>query len=781
MGHKALFSILLTAIVFISAACAKTGAPDGEAAGEGARQDAENYIWEYLPLDQGDMIYMDVVLAAGWAAYQYSGTDAGGRAVNTIRLYSLIDKTVRDYSPSLEPGDYLTKYTLDEGGGMYAVLSSGSPGGEKGGQEYYLAFFDPGGKEQFRQNITGQLGADQLVSVSGIVIDGKGRIYISDSSHIWLYSSEGEYHGTVDFDKQSYTFFRLAGTDREGEIYAAGCSRAGYELVKIDFDRKKAGPVYNNLNIGSGICIFGPGIEKDFLVSDGTSLYEYDLRSKSLEKLFQWMDFDINGDNLLSLGFFSGIAAAAGKDNMSGEYFLARRTARSDTAAAEDPAGAASDSPREKQEIVLATLSLQNDRSLKDAVFRFNKASKDWHITIKEYGTPSGNLGERYERWTMDEWSAAVSRLNADLVSDNCPDIVDLKDINIEVLAQKGTFLDLGAYLDESDVLSREDYPANILDACTYQGRLLGIPKHFSVTSVMAHASDVGTEQGWTLEELIAYGTAHPGAELFEDAARSEIMNYCMSFYESFFVDMDKGECHFDSPEFKKLLEFARSFPHKKENAAGEFVSLPVKISNRDVLLDKTLLTRFGCLQYQDAVFENDGVWIGFPTPDKTPGHALLLSSVYAVTSRSSAAEGAWEFIEGYLLAESDFGALGAFPSRRQELQELVDSYLENERDSNGELVLDDDGQPIPLIRSGGTISYTDGWSYKYHRDTPEEIEEVLAILAAARRPDTFHGNGFIMLIISEEAEAFYNNQKSLDETVDIIQRRIQNYVDENK
>lgn len=778
MGHKARFSILLTAIIFILAACAKTGEPDGEAAGEearqDARQDAEKYIWEYLPLDQGGTIYMDVVLAAGWAAYQYSGTDADGRAVSTIRLYSLADQTVRDYYPSLEPGDYLTKYTLDEGGGMYAVLSSGSADSP----EYFLAFFDSEGKKQFRQNISGQMGTEPLVSVSGISVDGKGRIYISDSSHIWLYSSEGEYHGTVDLDAQSDTVLRLAGTDREGEIYAAGRSRAGYELIKIDFDRKKAGPVYNNLNIGNGICIFGPGIEKDFLVSDGTSLYEYDLRSKSLEKLFEWMDFNINGDSLQSLGFFSGIAAAAGKDNMTGEYFLARRTARSDAAASEDSAGAASDSPQEKREIVLATLSLQNDRYLKDAVYRFNKASKDWHITIKEYGTPSGDLGERYERWTMDEWSAAVSRLNADLVSDHCPDIVDLTDINIEVLAQKGMFLDLGACLDESDVLSREDYPANILEACTYQGRLLGIPKHFSVTSVMAHASDVGTEQGWTLEELIAYGTAHPGAELFEEADRSEIMNYCMSFYESFFVDMEKGECHFDSPEFKNLLEFARSFPHKKENAPGEFVSLPVKISNRDVLLDKPFLTRFGCLQYQDAVFENDGVWIGFPTPDKTPGHALHFSSVYAVTSRSLAAEGAWEFIEGYLLAEYDYGT---FPSRRQELQELVDSYLENERDSNGELVLDDDGQPIPLIRTGGTISYTDGWSYKYHRDTPEEIGEVLAILAAARRPDTFHGNGFIMLIINEEAEAFYNNQKSLDETVDIIQRRIQNYVDENK
>lgn len=158
-----------------------------------------------------------------------------------------------------------------------------------------------------------------------------------------------------------------------------------------------------------------------------------------------------------------------------------------------------------------------------------------------------------------------------DLISDNCPDILDLTDLNIEELAQKGLFVDLGPFLDKSSVLSREDYPANVLEACTYQGSLLGIPKYYTVTSVMAHASDVGTEQGWTLEELMAYAAANPGAELFEFATRSEIMNYCMRFYESSFADRASGECRFDSPEFKELLEFVKGFPDEK--AIGERVS----------------------------------------------------------------------------------------------------------------------------------------------------------------------------------------------------------------
>ena len=65
---------------------------------------------------------------------------------------------------------------------------------------------------------------------------------------------------------------------------------------------------------------------------------------------------------------------------------------------------------------------------------------------------------------------------------------------------------------------------------------------------------------GWTLDELIAYADAHEGAELFDGASKSSILYYCLTYNMDSFVDWSTGECKFDTPEFKSLLEFVNVF-----------------------------------------------------------------------------------------------------------------------------------------------------------------------------------------------------------------------------
>lgn len=588
--HAILFSISF--VLILLSACGKEER-EGLA---GSLSGSSTYALEYLPLEQNNASFPDIVITDGQVGCLYLETDEKGTTASVIRLYSLTDKSVAYLPLPLQSGESLYKYTLDKNGCIYAVLSSwhtDDSGADGGYEEYTLAVIQPDGEELFRQDITSQIKEDSPASIKEISIDGQGRLYVLGSSRIWLYSADGAYQGDINLSEQKYSWYAPAGTDKKGALYIAGQNRDGYTLTEVNFDRQSLGTSYHSFYDKGEIYLFGKGMEKDFLISDGISVYEYDLEDQGLLELFKWMDYDINGTDIQNIsGIPGGGIAAAGKDNVTNEYFLVRlsdasRTDISDIASEPSSENVAPSPVPEKQEIVLAALSFKNDPTLRRAAVSFNKASDKYHITLKEYGTPVNDLGERYERWTMEEWLDAITGLNTDLTSQDCPDIVDISDINIAELADKGVFLDIQPYLDASSVISSADYPDNVLAGCTYDGKLLGIPKFISVTTVMGHASDLGEVSGWTLEDMIAYAKAHPGAELFEDATKSDILNYCMSFYESCFIDSIEKKSYFDSLTFKQLLEFVNGFPDQKEQQSGEFISPPVKIRNRDVLLEK--------------------------------------------------------------------------------------------------------------------------------------------------------------------------------------------------
>ena len=96
-------------------------------------------------------------------------------------------------------------------------------------------------------------------------------------------------------------------------------------------------------------------------------------------------------------------------------------------------------------------------------------------------------------------------------------------------------------------------------------------------------------------------------------------------------------------------------------------------------------------------------------------------------------------------------------------------------KDENGEILLDENGEPIVLGMGG--FGYDD-WNYTYHPVTEEEVATLMKLIDIARPVPS--QNTEIMDIISEEAEAFYNGQKSVDDVAAQIQSRASMYVGEN-
>ena len=99
--------------------------------------------------------------------------------------------------------------------------------------------------------------------------------------------------------------------------------------------------------------------------------------------------------------------------------------------------------------------------------------------------------------------------------------------------------------------------------------------------------------------------------------------------------------------------------------------------------------------------------------------------------------------------------------------------------DENGEQILDENGNPIPEDGTS-SISYGD-WEYSYHIPTQEEVATLKELISVAEPSSATGKSQGTTNIITEEAEAFFKGQKSVSDVANVIQSRVQVYVNENR
>lgn len=747
----------------LSAAMALSLAACGNSSG--GETEKKEWVWvpEFITIDDETVSFYDMQLVGDSLCYQsYDYDEETGISTQSICRYSLADgnitKTPLNYVE--EKNWNLNRLVYAQDGSMYGTTNVYNEDYTK--SETFLCKFDAEGKQIFAEDMT-ELVAESYVD--NMAIDGEGRIYVTGENNVWLFDADGNKRGTVSLGAD-VNWIRAMGSGKDGKMYLCYYTSNGDTvLCDIDFDGKKTGNTYENYPSSNSNALV-PGIEKDFMAQDGNRVYEYDVKSQTSTELFTWLDSDINGNTVENFwGLEDGRILAVASDWETNEKSIALLTK---TKASEVP---------QKETILIG--SLYGDSNIQSAAVKFNKSNDKYHISIREYLNYNDYDGDDYQAFMTD----GINRLNNDITSNNCPDILYLSGLNIKQLAAKGVFEDLNGYLEKSEKLSREDFLENILEAYTLDGKLVSIPYSFQMSTVVGKGSEVGTEMGWTLEELIAYADAHPDALLFDSKTKDVIMMTLMAYNADYFIDWSTGECRFDSEEFKDILNFANRFPEEYD-WEKEDVSTPNKIQKGQVLLYEENIYDFNELQMCNEIFQGDASYIGYPTMDGSVGCMLSASQAYAITSKSGHKDGAWEFIEGFLTKEENpdrgFSSIG-FPTMKSKLNAMAADAVEVKyyTDENGELYYDENGEPIPM-GGGGGISYEDGWSYEYRIPTQEEVDLALSLMEIAK-PVSYSQGDEVLNIINEEAAPFYKGQKSVDEVASVIQSRIKIYVGENK
>lgn len=738
----------------------------GKDQGNGQQQEVREwtYVPEFVSIEEENVSFYNMQLMGDKMYYVSWDWNEETGSTQNVCCYSLTSGKVETVTlkwPDEENMPSIESVVPMEDGSLYVFCRSWE---EETGEKKYLGKFNAEGSSLFFKELASEKsGSDGEVIMSyaqSVSADGQGRLYMCGSQgEVALFDAEGNAAGTFSLGSGDI-YIQQACKGSDGKMYVVytvyGGSGSSTVLAEIDFEGKKAGATYENFPGSTRHIVADP--EGGFLVSDDSSVYSYDLKKQEKAKLFDWLDSDINGSFVQAFGLLEdGRLVAVYEDWSMEDRGVALLTKKK-----------TSEVPQ-KETITVATISGGYD--LRSLAVRFNKASDKYHISVNQYID--------FDNYNENSWSDAITRLNNDITSGNTPDIIDVSDINVEQMAGKGVFEDLNGYLEKSSKLSRSDFMENILEAYTYNDKLVCIPVSFSLQTLMGHKSKIGDREGWTLQEMIEYADANPEAELFDQVSKREMLGFLLRMNEGEFVDWSEGECHFESDDFKSLLQFVNRYPDEV-NYNEDTPVTPIRIQNGEVLLYPDNIYDFNSIQESLSIFNQDMVCIGFPTVDGSSGHAFIGRNLYAITSKSDSKEGAWEFIESILTSEDSDRMSNGFPTVKSKLEARVADVLKIEYvlDENGEPYLDENGEPV-IKGAGGGIGWGD-WFYEYHHTTQEEVDIVMDLMGKAK-PMAYNDNDEIMTIILEEAEPFFKGQKSVDEVAGIIQNRANIYIKENR
>lgn len=730
------------------------------------------YVPEYADIPAGENDSISVIQMTTDTLYYRSYTWDEQTGESSVSLYSLAlgeDGASPVKLPiQMDDARNVMQMKFDAAGNLYAAMAeyeSIEETDEEGNTyttydyehaKYFLRKYQPDGTEVFAEDITSSMQSQDGwgIYIQSMEVDKDGNVYISDQdTWIQVFDNTGKKLFQVDLSG----WIRGMGLSKDGEIYVSMWGSSGdVVLRKVDVAAKGFGPELTGLpsNMQDGIS---RGNGKDFLLRTNIGLYEYDIASQSSEEVLKFIDCDLSEDYIEYLtATEDGKIMLYYRDWGSNENDIVYLTQKPYSEVAV------------KEVLTLGALSV--DQNTYAAIIKFNKSNEKYRITVKDYS-------EQIDYSSENSYQDAITRMNNDILTGNAPDLISLNGINVKQMAQQGVFEDLGQYLDGSGNLKREDLVQSVLQAYTINDTLCAIPTTFSISTLLSASSLVGDEMGWTVDEMLEVVDKMPeDAMIMEYPSKSRILYYMLTYGADDYVDWTEGKCYFDSPEFIKILEFANRFP-AEFNGGEDTPVMPELVAEGKLLLVDQSISQLSDYQIVHTIWGEPITCIGYPTAGSN-GSVIYGSSAVAISSKSKYKDAAWEFLEGFLLDSASNNRFSwGFSVIESKLQEQFAEEMEADyaTDENGDILLDENGEKVQI--SHGGWSFGNNVSFEIYASTQEEADAVRELID--NTTTLVSQDTQIMSIINEEVAPYFEGQKSVQEVADIIQNRIQTYVDE--
>lgn len=367
---------------------------------------------------------------------------------------------------------------------------------------------------------------------------------------------------------------------------------------------------------------------------------------------------------------------------------------------------------------------------------------------IKKYNSENDKYKIEFVDYFNENPEDTYSQLKLDIISGKGPDIVAFSEyMTVESLGSNKNFVDFYGLIDSDSEIDRSDFVEGFLENLETKGELLQITPSFVLNTNMIKDKFAGGLKSWNLEEFENIYQNMPENMDFSISAQSDTKYNIFKQLTCYsqFIDMDKPECHFDSPEFISEIQFIKELgigvTEDDFGGSSTYAGTLINSFRNDDVLVLNINNMWGFRDmkiYQQVYSGEDCTFIGFPGDEKVNAF-FAPSKTFGIMADSDNVEGAWDFLKYYMfeeesLSEPDFMGFSGLKNLLD--KQLLEECIEKEADENKKFVL-----------------------------------------SALKNPRYY--NHDVEVILSEELNPFFEGEYSAEDAAERIQSRVSIYLSE--
>ena len=622
-------------------------------------------------------------------------------------------------------------------------------------------------------------------NISSFAVDAAGNLYVTDYNYIYVLDAEGKLLFKIDDSQYSGSLCRLQ-PNQVGILWynyatdtAESTDENGQFFIPVDLETKTWG---EKIKMPANVWNVYPGDDAyDFYYKNNDNIYGYTFASDTKDKLVDWMACDVDTSNMYDSGMLSDGRVVGMTQDWS-----------SDTAAYQLIVLHRIDASEVKEKTVLTLACMGLDWSLRSKIVEYNKSNDQYRIQVVDYS----------EYATDDDYNAGITKLTTEIISGSVPDLFLTSSLPIDKYAAKGVVADLYTFMDGGSGLSRDYFVPQVLKAIEKDGKLYELPTKFSVETAYALSSIVDQYDTWNVAAVQdAMAQLQEGATVFSTGwTKSSVLNNCLTRNLAAFVDWTTGKCTFDSEAFQQLLAFCNSFPddsssddgiaYSSEAATVDTMDDPVWESDATrILSGKQLMATTSFYSFEDYIYniypvKDKVTFVGYPSESGEPGNSFYIQCPMAISSVTKYPDAAWDFVSTMIRqTNEDAESMYAFPISQEAFDKKMTAVMteQYQLDENGEQVdWDEDGEPDKMsIGSYEVVENGESTWQQVYALTQEDIDQILSVINSATGIVDYDDE--ILSIVSDEVSAYFAGDKDVQTTANMIQSRVNLYVQEQR